>query len=324
MSLLVLCCVGCTGLQFPLPRTMQTIGSSGEQTNPEQQRAFKSLEHPTRLPLAYAKMQEQLGNLIEAQTHYEHVVLENPKSTAAILGLARIDQVSGRTEEADRGFQRALELAPSDPHVLDTVGQFYASEKRWSEAIQMLNTAMVRNQSEPLYQYHLAVALAKSGDIKGCMPHFQSSVGDAEAHYNVGYILMDQGRHQEALQEFRIALSKKPSLEQAQVLMNEVLAEMRGSTAPTAVAAADLQQHPSQIRTVAAQQPRSAVEPSNTGRMQAGHSLPQMSSVVSNTALGAPLTANPQAATAVNQRMSTAGVHDFRAAQPSAVPRYQQ
>ncbi|MEO1995620.1 MAG: tetratricopeptide repeat protein [Planctomycetaceae bacterium] len=304
MSLFALCSTGCSGLQLPLPRAVQTITRTDQETNPEQRRAYKALQHPTRLPLAYAKMQEQLGNLIEARKHYEHVMIEDSKSADAILGLARVDQLSGRTVEAERGFRRALELRPSDPRVLDAVGQFFVAEKRWGEAIQMLNTAMLRNPSEKVYRYHLAVALAKSGDIKGCLPHFEKSVGDAEAHYNVGYILMDQGRLDEAQQQFRIALSKKPNLKEAHVLLQEVMAQLTAPTSPAAGDVGRFDERQTRVQTVAAQYTQTTAVASGADRLQPGHSVPQMSSVVSNSGLSAPLATHADVSATPNQRVS--------------------
>lgn len=338
LALFALGTPGCSGLRFPVPRAISATPAMDADTDWDQRRAYKQLQHPTRLPMAYAKMQEQLGNLIEARKNYEHVMTEDPKSTAAILGLARVNQLSGRTAEAERGFQRALALRPSDPHVLDSVGQFYVAHKRWGEAIQMLNTAMLRDPGERMYQYHLAVALAKSGDINGSLPHFESSVGDAEAHYNVGYILMDQGRLSEAEQQFRIALTRKPTLQEAQILLAEVTAQLLGTdrgtpengspVTVTAIRQTPFPAHAPQehilsvnprqpaIQMTSVQYTQAAAAATNARQLRPGHSSPQTSSVVSNTGIAAPLTANSEIRSLPNQRVSAASAYGSRVARP--------
>lgn len=180
---------------------------------------------PVRLPLAYARWQEQLGNLTEAKSSYERVLDNDPKSTDAIIGLARIDQLSGRVFEAEQGFHQALKLRPQDPVVMDALGQFYASQERWPDAVAMLQKASQQAPTDTSYRYHLAVAMARSGDIEGARPHFSKTVGDAEAHYNVGYILYEKGQLEQAEQEFLQAILKKPQLEQAQAMYDDVRAE---------------------------------------------------------------------------------------------------
>jgi tetratricopeptide (TPR) repeat protein len=203
---------------------------------------------------------------------------------------------------------------------LDAVGQFFVAEQRWGEAIQLLNTAMLRNPSERLYQYHLAVALAKSGDIKGCLPHFAKSVGDAEAHYNLGYILTDQGRLDEAQQQFRIALSKKPNLQEAQVLLQEIMAQSTVPTSPLVAAGgvrrSDDRQTP--VQAVAVQYAPTMAAASAADRLQPGHSVPQMSSVVSNSGLSAPLTTHAHTSARPNQGVSAAIAYGPAAVRPPA------
>lgn len=334
-AVFALCAGGCSGLQFPVSGRVATDPVADSDL--DQRRAYKQLQHPTRLPLAYAKMQEQLGNLIEARKNYEHVMTEDPKSADAILGLARVDQLSGRTAEAERGFQRALALRPSDPHVLDSVGQFYVAQQRWGEAIQMLNTAMLRDPGERLYQYHLAVALATSGDINGSLPHFESSVGAAEAHYNVGYILMDQGRLNEAEQQFRVALSKKPTLQEAQIMLAEVTSQRpgidsgRGETGAMEIVNAarqtpavtnppqqhtlSVQPRPPAIRMTAAQYAQAAAAAKERALFP-GHSIPQTASVVSNTGVAAPLSTHNEIRSLPNQRVSASGAGGYPVARP--------
>jgi len=217
--------IGCaTSSRGPLahnPDHPATLAEKYEQ----QVNSEKTNENPERLPLAYAKWQEQLGNLTEARSSYERVLDASPKSVDAIVGLARVDQLAGRTYEAEQGFSNAIRMRPNDPLVMDAMGQFYSSQERWAEAISVLQKASQQAPTEPDYRYHLAVALARSGDIDGSRPHFAKTVGDAESHYNIGYILYERGQLAEAEQEFLQAILKKPQLEQAQTMYDDVRSE---------------------------------------------------------------------------------------------------
>jgi tetratricopeptide (TPR) repeat protein len=126
------------------------------------------------------------------------------------------------THEAEQGFLKALRLDPNSPAALHALGQFYGSQERWSEAVEMLSKAMLAAPAERQYRYDLAVAMVRVGDVNGAMPHFIRTVGDAEAHYNVGYILHQEGRLAEAEQQMLLAVTKKPDLHEAQVWLDEI------------------------------------------------------------------------------------------------------
>lgn len=194
------------------------------------------LKNPEKLHLSYARWQHQEGNLQEAEKSYRTALEHNPKSVDAIIGLARLDQLAGRLSKAEHGFHQALKINPNNAHALDALGQFYASQKRWNEAVETLNKAMIAAPHEPAYRFHLAVALARSGQINRAMPHFVKTVGEAEAHFNAGYILYENGNLPAARAQLTQAVLKKPELTQAQLLLDEVTQDTRdqmiGSSAP--------------------------------------------------------------------------------------------
>jgi len=206
-SVLGLLLTGCTATQFKNP-----FAKNSSQNAAQFAKGRKTLKNPQKVYLAYAKVQEQTGNVKDARASYHAVLEEDPQSVDAMLGLARLDHLAGRTEKAEFSFQRALKLRKNDPNTLDAIGQFYASQKEWNKAVKHLNQAALASPKEPLYRYHLAVALARSGDIDAAMPHFVKTVGDAQAHYNIGFIMQEEGRTSEAAQQYQIALSKKPDL----------------------------------------------------------------------------------------------------------------
>ncbi|MEX0702936.1 MAG: tetratricopeptide repeat protein [Planctomycetales bacterium] len=185
----------------------------------------KVLTNPGRTHLAYARLQEGYGNLEEARGSYDIALREDPRSTDAMLGLARIDQLSGRTAEAEQGYLKLLRNRPKDPAVLDAVVEFYAAQEKWDDAIRYLHEATLAAPHEPAYRHRLAVAYARSGNIEAARPHFARTAGDAEAHYNIGHILFEQGDLDGAEREFRQAVVMKPQLRQAQQMLDEVVRE---------------------------------------------------------------------------------------------------
>jgi tetratricopeptide (TPR) repeat protein len=133
----------------------------------------------------------------------------------------RQGQSTNPATEAQRRLMSLLGLKLSDPHFLEAVGQFFASQGRWNEAVEILELAVLVSPDETILRYHLAAALAHSGNVEAAMPHFQQSVGDAAAHYNIGVILC-QNALQASREKFLEALEKNPDLKEAELWLDEV------------------------------------------------------------------------------------------------------
>jgi tetratricopeptide (TPR) repeat protein len=213
-----------------LPGNPFASRKTGSESDSALRDARKNLKNSGETHLAHAKWREESGDLVGARSSYELVLGVDPDSVSAIIGLARLDQLAERHTEAEQGFLKALKMKPNDPHVLDSIGQFYASQERWDEAINALRKAMLAAPNETKSRYDLAVALARSGRIDEARPHFAKTIGDAESHYNIGYILYEQGRLADAQKELYQAVLKKPELEEAQAMLDDVRRERDDKT----------------------------------------------------------------------------------------------
>lgn len=220
LSILV---AGCAATPNVPGLTGRTRGAGAETRSVASRKNSK--DSTSKLNLSYARWQEHVGNYPEAREKYGIVLDTDPKSTDAILGLARLDQLAGRIPEAEQGFLKALKLNPSDAHCLDSAGQFYASQERWQTAAKLLASAVQAAPAEKTVRHHLAVALTNSGDVDAAHPHFVKAVGDAEADYNIGLLLYRNGKHLESEKHFLQAVLKKPDLGQAQYWLDEVRRE---------------------------------------------------------------------------------------------------
>lgn len=187
--------------------------------------AKEKLKNPDKFYITHGQLQEKMGDLNAARSSYEVALGQNPKSVEAVLGLARLDQVAGRKAAAEKGFQKALEMSPDDPKVRANIGQFYAAEEKWDQAIALLNDAVKSAPADKTIRYQLGIAMASAGDYQGAMPHLIRAVGEAEAHYNIGYILRDRGQLQASEQQFLQAVLLKPEFNEAQYWLDEIRRE---------------------------------------------------------------------------------------------------
>lgn len=183
------------------------------------------MRHPATVHVAYARWQEQQKQLPQARESYQIALNHDPRSVEALLGLSRLDRLAGRYSEAELHLQRAEKLRPHDPLVAAAWGEHYAAQGRWPDAIRRYEVAIERSPEEAIYKHQLAVALTKVGDVPGSLAVFAKLVGPAEAHYNVGYLLQQQGKLLEAEEQYQRAIAMKPELQPAVTMLAKVRKE---------------------------------------------------------------------------------------------------
>ena len=113
-------------------------------------------------------------------------------------------------------------MKPGDPAILAACGQFYASQKRWPEARRDLSAAIAAAPKVPIYKHQLAVVETRSGDINAGLAVFNQLVGPEKAHYNVAFLLAQEGKQEAAAQECRASLSINPKFEPARAMLDQM------------------------------------------------------------------------------------------------------
>lgn len=169
-----------------------------------------------------ARLDEKMRRTSQAERGYRKALDYDANSVAAVLGLARLDQLAGRNVRAEQGFKKAINLQPDNAEAHASLGMFYGGVNRWDEAVTSLKRAVAANPKSSTYRFNLAKAIVQTGDLQAAMPHFAVTVGEAAGHYNIGYILHEQGRLEAAERQYRMALSINPELQEARQLLSEL------------------------------------------------------------------------------------------------------
>lgn len=122
-------------------------------------------EHPNDIPvqmyLANVFMEDKQNK--QAITQYQNVLRLEAKNAAALNNLAWLYQLEKDPKAAETA-QKALDLAPESPVVLDTVGWIWAEQGNTAKALPLLKKAADLAKDATEIHYHYAVVLAKSGD----------------------------------------------------------------------------------------------------------------------------------------------------------------
>ncbi|HEU5400981.1 MAG TPA: tetratricopeptide repeat protein [Terriglobales bacterium] len=112
---------------------------------------------------------EQRGDLAAAIAHYEAAVRAGDRTSTAANNLAWIYAQGGRDlNRAVELAQRAVELAPTDPGVLDTLGFVRLRRREYSDSVRVLQQALgIARETHapelPVIEQHLRAAYLHSG-----------------------------------------------------------------------------------------------------------------------------------------------------------------
>jgi Tfp pilus assembly protein PilF len=115
-----------------------------------------------------AQSQLQRGLDKEASASYELLLRQAPQDVVALNNLATLYGQAG-DKRALATAEQALRLAPANPSVLDTYGWLLSESGQAKAGLAHLRKALAAQPEEPAIRWHLAVALQRSGDLRGAM-----------------------------------------------------------------------------------------------------------------------------------------------------------
>ena len=119
---------------------------------------------PSRLVVAMIlEMQQKVP---EAKQKYEEVLAIDSRSLIAANNLAYI--YAQARENLDRALalaQTAVERAPNSPEVRDTLGWVYYQKELPELALRAFEESAAKSPDNPIFHYHLGLALAKQGNL---------------------------------------------------------------------------------------------------------------------------------------------------------------
>jgi putative PEP-CTERM system TPR-repeat lipoprotein len=125
-------------------------------------------DHPkdAAMPLFLAETSQQAKDLTAAKSGYERVLSIDPENVVALNNLAWILSASKDPKGLEYA-ERAHQLAPFNPSILDTFGLALTRSGQAKRGAQLLNMAASLAPGQPDIRLHLAQALLQSGDKAG-------------------------------------------------------------------------------------------------------------------------------------------------------------
>lgn len=241
VTLSVLMQVGCSSAPsklkafvFRKPDTDDPLASvTRDDMTASHKSAKKELKKPESMLLEFARWREELGDHAAAKQQYISILADNPDCVEARLGIARVEFATGRVSEAVDILAATTRKFPKHAATWAELGKIQSDRKEWGQAVQSLTKAYELDSSNQAIRYELGVALARSDRLEDARSHLEFAVGESAALYNIGYVLHEGGRSEEAGHWFRRALNSHPD-QRTQRAATQMLAELtNGGSLPT-------------------------------------------------------------------------------------------
>jgi len=145
---------------------------------------------------------------------FRHILTITPNAPQVHKALAFTFQSQGRTSDAVRHYERALELRSDDVQAMNNLGDLLQSSGRIDEAVSYFRRAL---QIKPDYlsaRNNLANALQSRGKFDEALEHYRYGLeiepDSADIHYNFANVLFAQKKFDEAVEHYQETLRIRP------------------------------------------------------------------------------------------------------------------
>ena len=178
--------------------------------------------------VAAARLMENQGKLPEAEAQYQKALKATPNDLHALIGLARLHDRQGQSPKAIALYQQALKAHPKNALVHNDLGLCYARQRDLPKSIASITKAVELDPKSTKYRNNLATILVEAGRPEDALKQLAAVNSEAVAHYNVGYLLQQNGQTSLSINHYQQAIALDPNMAPAR----EMLAQFYGNAAP--------------------------------------------------------------------------------------------
>ena len=133
--------------------------------------------------LVLGSLKELDGRAAEARQHYRRALAAEPDNAVALNNLAfNLCETGGNLDEALSLAQRATQRSPDQPSFSDTLGWVYLKRNMAGAALQVFDNLVRRFPENPIYRYHHAMALLKSGQKEKARTELEATLSRKPDH----------------------------------------------------------------------------------------------------------------------------------------------
>lgn len=179
-----------------------------------------SLDTPTgpstpQLKIAMAQMCEQKGDIAGARHQYQEALKKWPGQPDVLRAAARMEDRVGQLPLAESLYQQALASNPQNAAAHNDLGMCLARQGKLDPSVREIEQALRLDPNSQRYRNNAAVVLVEMRQDQQALAHLAAVHAPADANYNMGQLLVQRGRPQDATPYFAAALEMNPSMQPA-------------------------------------------------------------------------------------------------------------
>ena len=153
--------------------------------------------------------------LSQARQYYNEVLQREPKNVDALLGMAKMYQVTGESERLADTERRMREAHPNNAKVWAWIAVRQGQSKDWEGAVESYQKAVKLDPDNRLYRIHLGFTLARAGRYDEGYAWLNRSMRESEARFNLAMMMVHNQKPELARRELNIVLQIDPTFRQA-------------------------------------------------------------------------------------------------------------
>jgi tetratricopeptide (TPR) repeat protein len=178
--------------------------------------------------IAMAQISERQGNVPEARHELQHALTIWPNHIELLRAAARMEDRAGNLPVAESLYGRAVTTNPQHPGALNDFGLCLAREGKLDQSREKLEQAVYLQPDKPLYRNNAATVLVELRQDQRALAHLSAVHAPAEANYNLGQLLVERNRPQDAAKYFQAALAIDPAMQPAQTALAQLNGPLSG------------------------------------------------------------------------------------------------
>ena len=145
---------------------------------------------------------------------YEEILTNYPGNIRAGMELGLYYQRQGRRQEAERLLTRLGQRSPSEFEVVVTAIQLYLDQKKYEDALVVINGLLKGAPENPDIHHLAGIAYYGLKDYTRAVAHFKKVIPQSrffqDAVVHVAYIYQDEKKNNEAIKYLQSAVEKDP------------------------------------------------------------------------------------------------------------------
>lgn len=175
------------------------------------------------------RLQYEAGELVEAEATYRDLIARYPDHWKGLNNLGMILVERDQPAAAHGPLRSALKLKPGDPGVLYNIGRMHLASDEFEAALSSFDRALRRTGAHDLatLQIHFdrARTLAQLGRLPAAAKAYERCLAldpeYAPAHLNLGVLLAQTGRDEDAIEHLSLAIDYQAERVQIYQVMAE-------------------------------------------------------------------------------------------------------